>query len=115
MSLWGEKKALLEDEGITIQDLSIGGEAEETYDETGDTYYYMASLSVQFQADWEIHVPLVTTIARVTPVPKDVEATVTPDRRVGQPDAIQFGVADGLYFATHPVIVGRGPNYERIG
>lgn len=115
MSLWAEKKALLEDEGITIQDISMGGESEETYDENADTYYHMASLSIQFQADWEVHIPLPTTIVRATPAPRAAESTVGPDRQVGMGDSIQFGEASGLYYATHPVLVGRGPNYERIG
>lgn len=101
MYLWGQKKAVLEQEGIEIVDISIGGEQEEAADETGDLYFYTASLSIQLRADWEVHVPLPLTISRVT-----------PDRGNGG-SGIQV-VQNDLFFLTHGVIEGRNNDYERI-
>jgi hypothetical protein len=101
MYLWGEKREALSFEGLEITDVSMGGEAEETYDETADDYFYQASMSVQVQADWEIHVPLPLVISRVTP--STSEGT----------SGIQEVVSD-LFYATHPVIVARNRDFERI-
>lgn len=101
MYLWGQKKAILEREGIEIVDVSIGGEAEEPADETGDEYFYTASLSIQLRADWEIHVPLPLTISRATPTTKTGDS------------GLQV-VQNELFYLTHPIVVGRNNDYERI-
>jgi hypothetical protein len=108
MYLISEKKTRLEFEGIEILDASMGGEAEELYDETGDTYFYTASMSIQLRADWEVHVPLPLTISRVTPMTKagDTDPTV--------PSGVQQIPSD-LFFATHRVMAGRNDDFERIG
>lgn len=98
MYLWGEKKPLLEFEGIEIVDISMGGEAEEMADETGDLYFYTASMAIQLRADWEIHIPLPLTISKVTQVKPE--------------EALAVG---SLFFATRPAIVGRNDLFERIG
>jgi hypothetical protein len=109
MYLWGQKKSNLELEGIEIIDISIGGEAEDTYDETADTYYYSASISLQLRADWEIHVPLPLTISRVTPTTPQIDKSNDPTKTtiVGEGPT-------SLYFATVPVLAGRNNNFERI-
>ncbi len=94
MYLWSQRKPVLESEGIEIVDISIGGEAEDTYDETSDTFYYNASISLQLRADWETHVPLPLVISRMP-----------PDLRL---------VASNLYYATQPVIPSRNNDFERI-
>lgn len=114
MFLWGQKKAPLEYEGIEILDVNMGGEAEELYDETGDLYYYTASMSVQLRADWEIHVPLPLTISRVTPSSASAEASTTVTTVGGSESNLQM-VSNDLFYQTHPVIVGRNSDFERIG
>ena len=114
MYLWGQKKSALELEGIEIVDISIGGEAEDTYDEAADTFYYNASVSIQLRADWEIHVPLPLTVSRVTPTTRGMDA----DASLGDKTAQTTIVGDGpnsLYFATTPVLAGRNNDFERIG
>lgn len=113
MSLWGQKRATLANEGIEITDVSMGGEAEDTYDETAETNYYMASLSVQMQADWEIHVPLPFTISRVSPTTAALEAQVNPDRTGPSTSSLQ-PLSQGLFFLTVPINVGRNNAFERI-
>lgn len=95
MYLWTQKRAALSTEGIEIVDVSMGGEAEEAYDETADLMYYNASISVQLQSDWEVHQPIPLTFSKVI-------------------SDIQGGGASNLYFYTHPISPGRNANYERI-
>lgn len=113
MYLWGEKKPTLEWEGIEVVDVSMGGEAEESADETGDLYYYTASMSVQLRADWEIHVPLPLTISKVTPTTKEGETQMDPAKRTAPPSTI-VATYSSLYFSTAPAIVGRNDRFERI-
>ena len=99
MYLWGQKKSKLEFEGIEITDISMGGEAEEVYDETGDDYFYTASLSLNLRSDWEIHVPMPLTFTKAT-------QTIVPNATTGLPS--------NLFFVTAPVLAGRSHSFERI-
>lgn len=113
MYLWGQKRGLLSTEGIELTDVSIGGDTEEVYDETGDDFYYNASVSVQVQADWEIHVPLPLTISRVTATtPSSDRAASALDQTISS--TIHGDVKSNLFFSTVPTIVGRNNNFERI-
>ena len=94
MYLWGQKKPKLEFEGIEIVDISMGGEAEDVYDETADSYYYQASLSIQLRADWELHVPMPLTISKVT---QNIQQS-----------------SSNLLFVVAPVMAGRNNDFERI-
>lgn len=114
MYLWGQKKSSLEFEGIEIIDISLGGEAEDTYDEAADLWYFNISASVQLRADWEVHVPLPLTISRVTPTTKQMDATQNLMDRGRQSTIVSEG-PNSLYFATVPVLAGRNNNFERIG
>lgn len=107
MYLWGQKKDRLELEGLEILDVALGGESEEPVDETGDEYSYVGSISIQLRADWEIHVPLPLTISRVTPTTRE------GDSLFDAPSTIQ-AVQNDLFFLTHPIVVGRNNDYERI-
>ena len=107
MYLWGQKKAVLESEGIEIVDISMGGESEEPADETGDLFFYTASIAIQMRADWEIHVPLPLTITRVTDI------TAEGDNDPNVPSGIQLAT-DDLFFATRPTLADRNDDFERI-
>ena len=113
MYLWAVKRPILSTEGIEITDISIGGEAEETYDETGDDFSYSASLSLQVQADWEIHIPLPLTVSRVTATTAEADKTSDPLDPLRNTTIIG-DVQNKLFFATLPVIAGRNNNFERI-
>jgi hypothetical protein len=114
MYLWGQKKASLELEGIEIVDISMGGEAEDAYDETGDLYYFNASVSIQLRADWEIHVPLPLTVSRVTPTTAAMDQSASLGGK-GSPTSIVGEGPIGLYFATMPILAGRNNDFERLG
>jgi hypothetical protein len=62
MFLWAILRPNLIEEGIEIADVSMGGETEEIYDETGDDYFYNSSISMTVQADWFLHVPILPRI-----------------------------------------------------
>lgn len=102
MCFWAEKKAFLEFEGIEVVDINIGGEAEETYDETAELNYYTASLSLQLRADWEVHTPLPLTISKVT-------TEKAPTNK-----GLVYASPSNLFFTTFPVIAGRNNDFERI-
>lgn len=95
MYLWTEKRDGLSAEGLEITDVSMGGETEEIYDETADDYYYNGSLSLQMQADWEVHVPMPLAISKINPM-------------------LHNDVRHRLFYATFPVIANRNNNFERI-
>jgi len=108
MYLLYQKRPILSAEGIEVVDVSIGGEAEEVADETGDEFFYTASLSLQLQTPWEVHEPLPLTITVVTSesnraVP-GVESRTT----------IIGDVHNSLVFSTMPAIIGRNHDFERI-
>lgn len=113
MYLMAQKRPLLSSEGIEIMDISMGGEAEEIYDETGDDYFYNASLTIQMQADWEVHMPLPLTVSRVTDTTAETDKLSTPLDLVRE-STIIGDVKNKLFFHTYPVIAGRNNNYERI-
>lgn len=94
MYIIADKKPYLESEGIEIVSVSMGGESEEPMDETGDIYSYMAALSIQVRADWEVHRALPFMIS-------SVESTLTQ------------GIAN-LAFSTLPVFMNRNNDFERI-
>lgn len=104
MYLWGEKRSALSFEGIELTDTSMGGEAEETYDEAAELFYYNYSMNVAIQSDWEMHIPLPYTVSRASAYNKSD----------GSP-SIQALSQSSLFFQTTPTIPGRNADYERIG
>lgn len=101
MYLWGEKRDQLATEGITLMDVSMGGESEESYDETADIYYYNASISIQIQTDWEIHYPLPLVLSRINQTATATSPGLEP-------------LGSGMFFQLSPVIPNRNPDFERI-
>lgn len=65
MYLQAELRDRLSFEGIEIDQVSHGGESEEVYDETGDDYYYTASLSLTILTDWAIQIPYGPSLNRL--------------------------------------------------
>lgn len=94
MYIIADKKPYLEDEGIEVVSVALGGEGEEPLDETGDLYSYTASLTVQLRADWEVHRPLPFTVSSVV-------------------QTLTAGLAN-ISFATLPVFGGRNNDFERV-
>jgi len=74
MYLWQWRRERLAEEGIIIESVSMGGESEEPYDDTGDDYYYLSSISLSLMTDWEIHIAKPLHIRRITPTTYDYDA-----------------------------------------
>ena len=99
----------------------MGGESEESYDENGDDYYYNASINVQLQADWSIHVPLATTIRRALP---QTDAQIRATAALSDAELAALGNAAtsirvlqdlGLRAVADPYFVGAISTFEGIG
>jgi len=67
MFLHEELRARLSSSGIEITNVSMGGEAEEIYDDVGDDYFYTANISVSLMTDWAAYKPLSRSLNRVLP------------------------------------------------
>jgi hypothetical protein len=114
MDLWGGKRSALSFEGLELLDLSMGGEAEESYDELAEMNYYTTSLSLQIQAPWEIHVPIPFTTSRATIYTKAAESTFDKDRGTTAQSSVQPLSQGGLFLVSSPILAGRNPSFERI-
>lgn len=121
MYLWGIARSRLSSEGIEISTVNMGGESEEAYDENADDYYYNASISVQLQADWSIHVPLAATIRRALP---QTDAQIQETAALTDEELAALGNAAtsirilqdlGLRAVEDPFFVGLGGTFEGIG
>lgn len=119
MYLWGIARNRLSTEGIEITSVSMGGESEEVYDETGDDYYYNASFTVQTQTDWSIHVPLTAVVRRVVPLTQEQVSQIA-----GMTDAellesnitSQIAALENLGLRTFddPFFAGRTTTFEKL-
>jgi len=121
MYLWGIARSRLSMEGIEISSVNMGGESEEAYDENADDYYYNASISVQLQADWSIHVPLAATVRRALP---QTDAQIRETAALTDEELAALGEAAtsirilkdlGLRAVEDPFFVGLGETFEGIG
>jgi len=119
MFLWGVARNRLSTEGIEITSVGMGGESEESYDDTGDDYYYNSSFTVQTQTDWSIHVPLTATIRRVVPLTSAQVAEVaamTDDELVESnlSNNIQVLESLGLRTMDDPFFSGKTATFETL-
>lgn len=62
MFLWTSARPRLSFEGLEITEISLSGEAEEVKDDTEDTYFHTAQVSLSLEADWSLRVPLILTL-----------------------------------------------------
>lgn len=60
--MWAVLRDRLASRGINMNEVSLGGESEEVYDENGDDYFYTASISTTLQVDWFLHIPLIAPL-----------------------------------------------------
>ena len=119
MYLYTEARERLSMEGIEITQASMGGEAEEVYDENGDDYFYTASISLSVMTDWAIHVPLGRTVTRVetnTVSETEMVSGLTDDQLVemGSPTGPQYTADLGLQDIRDPWFRDRTKTYDLI-
>jgi len=55
--LWGERKNILEYEGIALNSVEPSGESEEVHVETTGDLYYESSISISLQSEWQRFIP----------------------------------------------------------
>jgi hypothetical protein len=83
MFLWALLRPQVIDEGIDIQEVSMGGESEEVYDENADDYFFNSTISMTVQTDWFMMAPLLPRLLSyqetVTGIPDDLKLTAYKD------------------------------------
>lgn len=115
--LWGIARPRLSTEGLEMTDVSMGGESEEVYDETGDEYFYNSTISMTIQTEWKVFVPLVATLRQAIPLTREqVEATAAlTDEEVAQvSNNIRLLEDLGLEQIRDPFFVGKTATYEVV-
>lgn len=60
--IWGNRRLLLIDEGLTIEEMDASGETEEPYDENTGDLYYKHGISLQIMTEWKKFIPFLTEI-----------------------------------------------------
>jgi hypothetical protein len=112
MYLWGQKKDILEYSGLIIQDVAHGGEADEVYDETGQEMYYLTSMDLTIQTDWNIHVPVPFYIEGI----EFVEGGVAPTRTMSDEEIVTVSSTLRIVPSLTPYMpkTALTHNYERI-
>lgn len=60
--IWGNRRLLLMDEGLTIEEMDPTGETEEPYDENTGDLYYKHGISLQIMTEWKKFIPFLTDI-----------------------------------------------------
>jgi len=107
--VFGTLRPKLSTEGIEIMDISLGGEMEEVYDETGDDYFYNANFTLTVETEWSIHVPLGPWIRSVSPLSPQTESDA--EQNPNEPPSLR---SLGLRRSIDPFIPGRSSTYEVI-
>lgn len=117
MYLWQWRRELLAEDGIFLEDVSFGGESEEPYDDVGDDYYYLASISVSLMTDWELYIEKPLFIRRVSTRSFDQEARRAATANgilLESPDNVLPVPENRLKEFSRIYIMGRAGSYERV-
>lgn len=106
-------------EGVEIDQVSLGADTEEVYDNVGDDYFYGASISLTVMTDWSIRKPLGRTLTRVLPgtlVEDQVAAGLSNDQLVatGFTSGVRAAAQLGLVSIQDPYFRDRTQDYEMI-
>jgi len=84
--IWGNRRVLLVDEGLTLEEFDPTGESEEAYDTNTGDLYYRQSLSMQMITEWKRYVPTLWDIEdydlKLYEYLKTSKYIVTPDNKV---------------------------------
>lgn len=63
---WAHWQDRLVNEGINVYDFSLSGESEDIEVEIPEDYFYTGGISFTAETDWELHVPLISEVRRVS-------------------------------------------------
>jgi hypothetical protein len=112
MYLFGSARGRLSSEGLEVMNISIGGESEEIYDETGNDYFFNSSFSLNVETEWAAFVPLNVSLRQATPLTQEQAnyiASLSDDELDGHEGNIKAKVGLGLESVQDPFYqVGRG-------
>lgn len=117
MYLQGIARSRLSSDGIEIGQVTMGGETEEIYNDTEDTYYYGATFSATFQTDWEIREPLPRTIRHIFPLtPEEAKAIggMTDEEVAAVSSTLQLLDANDLIGVADPYFSNQTNGMEMI-
>jgi hypothetical protein len=119
MYIWGLLRSRLSTEGIEITDVSMGGEAEEPYDETGDDYLYTSSFSLTAETEWSIHEPLNVYLRQAIPLTVEAAeaiASLPDDELTSDHAATNIQPTDDMTLLSirDPYFSGRNRSFEVI-
>jgi len=116
MFLWGERSQALLDDGLQVLDLSHSGETEETYDETGEEFYYNTSFSMSIRSSWSIFVPMPLTFKGLTYMSGEAQsaaALLTSDQLARIRSSIVMDKNLGLTSSSRVILKDLTWDYER--
>ena len=117
MNLWAQRRLAMADDGLVMTDFNLGGEVEESYDDTEETFYYNTTFSMTIRADWAIHVPMPMTFRHVTYMSspaRDQMALLNDEEAAKVRSSIRMDRNLGLTSSNKMYVRGRTWNYESI-
>lgn len=117
MYLQGIARSRLSSDGIEVGAINMGGETEELYNDTEDTYYYGASFSCTFQTDWEIHEPMGLTLRRIIDTDLDTANSIpglTPEEVAQITSNFKILERNSLIALKDPFFTKRGNTFETL-
>lgn len=115
--LWGVARSYLSTEGIEITEISLGGESEDIYDETGDDYFFNGAFSMTVETEWSIFVPLDVWIRQATPLTVEMArhaASLSDEEVAALENNIKVLETLGLESFRDPFWSGRKGTFEII-
>lgn len=114
--LEGILRSRLGTEGLDIDDVSLGADGEDVYDDNADTYYYISDIGVSLRTEWRIHVPLRVTVRDVFSASSEELARLASQEGedgVGETPGIA-SLPLGIKRVRDPFFVGRTHTFEMI-
>lgn len=116
--LEGILRSRLGAEGLDIDDVSLGADGEDVYDDNASTFYYIADIGVTLRTEWRVHVPLRVTVSDVFAASPEEMALWAEGAYDEEASSLSTGVQSTLPLdfpkVRDPFFVGRTRNFEMI-
>ena len=107
--LWGERKNVLEFEGITFNTVEASGESEESFVESTGDVYYIHNISISLMSEWQSFVPYLFKIEQIIP-----DLQVLPTTIIYNVDSRNNLTIDNLAPADWTVVKYPVVGYEKL-
>lgn len=115
--LEGILRSRLGTEGLDIEDVSLGADGEDVYDDNSSTYYYIADIGVSLRTEWRLHVPLRVTVRDLFTASSEELARLASQEGedgVDESPGISSDLPLGIRRVRDPFFVGRNRTFEMI-